>query len=124
MAYGTEKGGAIPTRDNSGNMTGFKKDSSGQTILTQVKGEFLKSLAAAGGGQFYFAYFNGDHLRKLVSDIGVLEKTEFQSSMMTQYEEKFTAPLLIAIILLLISVFISDRKKESAIWKGKYETNS
>ncbi|MEQ1722216.1 MAG: VWA domain-containing protein [Pseudobdellovibrio sp.] len=122
MAYGTEKGGAIPVRDLYGNAIGYKKDGSGQTILTQVKGDFLKSLADAGGGQFYFAYFNGDHLRKFVDDVGTLEKTEFQSSMMTQYEEKFTIPLLIGIIFILISLFISDRKSKNAILKGKYET--
>jgi Ca-activated chloride channel family protein len=122
MAYGTEKGGAIPVRDSFGNSVGYKKDGSGQTILTQVKGDFLKSLADAGGGQFYFAYFNGDHLRKFVDDIGNLEKTEFQSSVMTQYEEKFTIPLLIGILFVLISLFISDRKSKNAILKGKYET--
>jgi Ca-activated chloride channel family protein len=122
MAYGTEKGGAIPVRDNYGNTIGYKKDGSGQTILTQVKGDFLKSLADAGGGQFYFAYFNGDHLRQFVDNIGNLEKTEFQSSLMTQYEEKFTIPLLIGIILILISIFVSDRKSKNATLKGKYET--
>lgn len=122
MAYGTEKGGAIPVRDPYGNAIGFKKDSSGQTILTQVRGDFLRSLAESGSGQFYFAYFNGDHLRKFVDDVGTLEKTEFQSSMMTQYEEKFTFPLLAGIIFILISLFISDRKSKNAVWKGKYET--
>lgn len=124
MAYGTEKGGAIPTRDNYGNMTGFKKDSSGQPVLTQVKGDFLKSLAEAGSGQFYFASFNGDHLRKFVDDINLLEKSQFQSSMMTQYEEKFTLPLLLGIILLFCSFFISDRRTQSSEWTGKYETNT
>ncbi len=124
IAYGTEKGGAIPVRDRGGNSIGYKKDSAGQTVLTQVRGEFLKSLAAAGRGQFYFAYFNGDHLKKLVSDIDQLEKTQFQSSVMTQYEEKFAIPLLLGIILIFISLFISDRKNNSELWKGKYETGA
>lgn len=122
MAYGTEKGGAIPVRDPYGNAIGYKKDTSGQTVLTQVRGDFLRSLAEAGSGQFYFAYFNGDHLRKFVDDINTLEKTEFQSSMMTQYEEKFTFPLLVGLILILFSLFINDRKSKNAIWKDKYET--
>jgi len=123
IAYGTEKGGAIPDRDPYGNATGFKKDSSGQPVLTQVKGDFLKSMAQAGEGQFYFAYFNGDHLRRFVDDLGQLEKTQFQSSMLTQYEEKFTWPLLAGLILLFISFLISDRKSTNTEWTGKYETN-
>ena len=122
IAYGTEKGGAIPVRDNYNNMTGYKKDSAGQTILTQVRGDFLKSLAEAGGGHFYFSYVNSDHLKKLVSDIGELEKSQFQSSTMTQYEEKFTLPLLLGILLIFASLFIGDRRGVTGEWKGKYET--
>lgn len=124
VAYGTEKGGAIPEIDPYGNATGFKKDSSGQPVLTQVKGEFLKSLAAAGEGQFYFAYFNGDHLRRFADDLSQLEKTQFQSSMLTQYEEKFTWPLLAGWILLFISFLISDRKAANTEWTGKYEAEA
>jgi Ca-activated chloride channel family protein len=124
MAYGTEKGGAIPDRDHYGNMTGYKKDSSGQTVLTQVHGDFLKELAQAGEGNFYFAYFDGDHLRRFVNDLGQLEKTQFQSSMLTQYEEKFTWPLLLGLVVLFLSLLISDRKLEESQWMGKYETQS
>lgn len=123
MAYGTEKGGAIPTRDRRGESTGFKKDSSGQPVLTQVRGEFLKSLASAGGGEFYFAYFNGDHLKKFATDVSALEKTEFQSSFMTQYEEKFTLPLLLGILIILASFFITDKRSNLELWRGKYDTS-
>lgn len=121
MAYGTEKGGAIPVRDNYNNMTGYKKDSAGQTVLTQVHGDFLRSLADAGGGQFYFSYQTSDHLKKFAGDVGELEKSQFQSTTMTQYEEKFTLPLLLGIILIFVSLFIGDRKAGNAEWKGKYE---
>lgn len=121
MAYGTEKGGAIPVHDAFGSMTGFKKDSSGQTVLTQVRGKFLSELAEAGKGKFYFAYFNGDHLRGFVSDVDRLEKTQFESNMMTQYDEKFTWPLLAGFILLMVSFLINDRRSEETEWKGKYE---
>ncbi len=122
IAYGTEKGGAIPVRDSYGNMTGYKKDSAGQTVLTQVHGDFLKSIAEAGGGKFYFSYVNSDHLKKFVNDIGELEKSQFQSSTMTQYEEKFTLPLLLGILLIFASLFIGDRRTVTGEWKGKYET--
>ena len=124
MAYGTEKGGTIPERDPYGNMTGYKKDNSGQTVITQVKGDFLSQLAKMGEGQFYFAYFNGDHLKKFVQDLSQLERTEFQSSFMTQYDEKFTWLLFVGIILLMISLFINDAKNAFGLWKGRHEVSS
>lgn len=124
MAYGTEKGGTIPERDRYGSMIGYKKDSSGQTIITQVKGDFLRSLAETGEGNFYFAQFNGDHLKKFTDDVSVLEKTEFQSSIMTQYDEKFMWPLLLGFCFLFISFFIHDFNGAVQEWKGRYETSS
>lgn len=123
IAYGTEKGGTIPMRDQMGQMTGYKKDRTGQTIITSVKGDFLKSLADAGQGQFYFALFNGDHLRKLADGISQLEKTQFQSSMMTQYDEMFGYPLIMGLFFVVLSLFISDHKKPAEEWKGRYETH-
>lgn len=120
MAYGTEKGGAIPEQDNYGNMVGFKKDKSGQTVLTQVRGKFLSELAEAGKGKFYFAYFNGDHLKNFVSDVDRLEKTQFESSVMTQYDEKFAWPLFAGTVLLMVSLLVSDRRSGEIQWKGRY----
>lgn len=128
MAYGTAKGAAIPMRDMRGNQIGFKKDSTGQTVVTQVHGDFLKQLADTGKGQFYFASFGGDHLRQFVDQLSELEKSQFQSNLTTQYDEKFTYPLLMGLILLVFSILISDRKKISgrtaADWKGRYEVSS
>lgn len=121
MAYGTEKGGAIPVRDRSGTMVGYKTDNAGNTILTQVRGDFLRSLAKAGGGDFYNADFNGRHLRQFVSSVEKLEKAQFQSNFMTQYDEKFTGPLLIGIVLMMLSLLITDRRSSNEPWKSKYE---
>lgn len=121
MAYGSEKGGAIPVRDRGGNMIGYKRDAEGKAVLTQVRGDFLRSLAEAGGGDFYNADFNGSHLRQFVSSIDKLEKAQFQTNFMTQYEEKFTWPLLIGIILMMLSFLITDRRSADEPWKSKYE---
>ncbi len=127
MAYGTAKGAAIPMRDQQGNQVGFKKDSSGQTVVTQVHGDFLKQLADAGKGQFYFATSGGEHLRQFVDQLAILEKSEFQSNLTTQYDEKFTYPLLLGLVFLVLSLFINDRKKLSgklaADWRGRYEVS-
>ncbi len=124
IAYGTEKGGAIPARDQHGQTTGYKKDKSGQTILTTVKGDFLRTLADSGEGQFYFAIFNGDHLKKLTNDISLLEKTQFQTSMNTQYDEMYTYPLSLGLLLIFISFFLNDYKSRVEEWKGRYESPS
>lgn len=124
VAYGTEKGAAIPSYDRVGNSIGFKKDSSGNTILTQVKGDFLKKLATAGQGEFYFAKLNGEHLKDVAQRVGQLERTQFNSQLMTQYEEKFTWPLLLGVIGLMVSFLLNDVNDKKLNWNGRYEINT
>lgn len=121
LVYGTEKGAPIPERDAMGFMRGYKKDRSGQTILTTVKGEELKALAEAGQGSFYHASFGGDHLQKIVDDIGRLEKTQFESEIATQYDERFQIFVLMGIAIALIELFMGDRRRASRLWKGRFE---
>jgi Ca-activated chloride channel family protein len=121
VAYGTEKGGAIPVRDGMGFLKGYKKDRSGQTVITTVKGDALRDLAAAGKGSFYFATFGGDQVKHLVEDINHLEKTQFDTTMAVQYEERFQIVLFMGIIIALIELFIGERRRGFRFWKGRFE---
>ncbi|MGE5086860.1 MAG: vWA domain-containing protein [Bacillota bacterium] len=121
VAYGTEKGGAIPVRDGMGFLKGYKKDRSGQTVITTVKGDALRALADAGKGSFYFATFGGDQVKHLVEDINHLEKTQFDTTMAVQYEERFQIILFMGIMIALIELFVGERRRAFRFWKGRYE---
>jgi Ca-activated chloride channel family protein len=121
LAYGTEKGGAIPVRDGMGFLKGYKKDRSGQTILTTVKGDALRALAQAGQGSFYFATFGGTQTKLLVEDINKLEKTQFDTTMATQYDERFQYLLFFAIVLGICELFLGERRRSFRFWKGRFE---
>lgn len=121
VAYGTEKGGAIPVRDGMGFLKGYKKDRSGQTVITTVKGDALRALASAGKGSFYFATFGGDQVKHLLEDINHLEKTQFDTTMAVQYEERFQIVLFFGIVMALIEMFIGERRRSFRFWKGRFE---
>jgi Ca-activated chloride channel family protein len=120
IAYGTEKGGTIPKRDNFGYLKGYKTDRQGQTVLTQVKGDFLKSLAQKGKGSFYFSVFGGNHIQSLIDDFRDFEKSQFESTVVTDYEERFQLFLLIAFIFGLVELIMGERKSHAPKWKGRY----
>lgn len=120
IAYGTEKGGTIPKRDNFGYLKGYKTDNSGQTIITQVKGDFLKQVAQKGKGSFYFSVFGGNHIQSLINDFRDFEKSQFESTVVTDYEERFQMFLLMAFFLALVELIMGERKTKSAKWRGRY----
>ncbi|PIS09893.1 MAG: hypothetical protein COT73_12295 [Bdellovibrio sp. CG10_big_fil_rev_8_21_14_0_10_47_8] len=121
LAYGTEKGAPIPERDGMGNLRGYKKDQSGQTVLTTVKGDALRALAQAGQGSFYHASYGGSHLQRTVDDINKLQKTMFSTEMATQYDEQFQIFIFFGILWALLEIVLGDRRPASKLWKGRFE---
>lgn len=121
LAYGTEAGAPIPQRDSLGFLKGYKKDSSGKEVMTKVGGGALKGLADAGKGSFYHAAFGGSHVNEIVEDINRLDKTEFESQMVTQYDEKFQIFLWLAFVLACLEIVMGERQRSGRLWRGRFE---
>lgn len=125
LAYGTEAGGSIPQRDSLGFLRGYKKEpGTNKDIVSQVKGDALRALAQAGQGSFYHSSFGGGHINEVVEDINRLEKTEFDSRVVTQYDEKFPALLWAALVLALIELLLGERRAAGRLWKGRFEVSA
>lgn len=123
VAYGTEKGSPIPVRDQMGYMRGYKQDENQNAVISRVDGAALKKLAETGQGTFSFAVVGGNHLNKIIEDLSVLEKTQYNSATATQYQEKYQLILFIALLCLLVDLFLSERKHRSElsqVWKGRF----
>ena len=73
LGFGTAQGGQIPVRDKDGNLIGYKKDRSGQVVVTRSTGEALKALAEAGQGTYQQVTFGGDAVRSLKASIDELQ---------------------------------------------------
>lgn len=121
IAFGTERGGPIPLRDERGFLAGFKRDKSGQNVMSQVHGVFLRELAQVGKGTFHHASFGGMEARDVKADLDKLEKTEFNSSMTTNYDERFQIPLLIGFLIALLEFGIGERRAKGRLWRGRFE---
>lgn len=124
IAYGTEAGGTIPQRDSLGFLKGYKKDREGKDIVTKVSGEALRKLSAAGKGAFYFSSFGGSHIDELAEDINKLEKTEFDSQMATQYDEKFQIFLALAFVIAILELIMGERRPPGRLWRGRFEVSA
>ena len=106
--FGTEKGVPIPQRDEFGNLRGYKKDHSGQVIVSTARDKFLRDLAASGGGEYVHAFFGGNAPEVLEKSLDKLQKAEFSSQSNVVYDEKFQIPLAISVILFLFALSVTD----------------
>lgn len=104
--FGTEKGAPVPQRDEFGNLRGYKKDKSGQVIVSTVKDGFMRSLAEAGQGQYVHAVFGGSAPEVVEKALDKMQKAEFASSQQMIYDERFQVPLSVAVFISFLTVLI------------------
>lgn len=110
IGLGSQAGVPIPVYNNRNQMVGFKKDKSGNTVLTKLDEESLKKIAIDGDGKYFRGTNYEDHLDKIYTELSELEQTEFGVKKVTDYEDRFYYFLIPTLILLLIELFISEKK--------------
>ncbi len=110
IGLGSPDGVPIPIYNQQGQQVGFKKDNSGNVVLTKLEPSTLQKIASETGGQYFQAANGRDELDIIYSDLNKLKKTEFGEKQVTNFEDRFYYFLVPAIILLLIEFFMSERK--------------
>ncbi len=109
IGMGSPDGAPIPVYTN-GVREGYKKDKEGNTIVTRLNEQTLQEIAAAGNGIFVRATNSDAGLNNVLNAVDKLEKKQFESKMYSDYEDRFQIFIFIAFLLLLVDIFISERK--------------
>jgi Ca-activated chloride channel family protein len=109
FGMGSPNGAPIPIYQN-GNVTGFMKDNSGQTIITKLNPQILQELSDVGNGDFFTA--DQMDLTALIDKIGKMDKQEFGTKMFTDYENRFQIFLGLALFLMMIEFIISEKRNK------------
>jgi len=110
IGLGSATGVPIPVYNAQGQQVDYKKDESGNIVLTKLDENTLKQIASAGDGKYFRGSTYEDYLDRIYSDLSSLQKSEFGVRKVTDYEDRFYYFLAPAIILLLIEFFVSERR--------------
>ena len=97
-------GGPIPMGNG-----GYLKDDSGNMVITRPDEKMAKEIAAAGKGIYVSANSN-DALNVLDARLKELSKSNIQKTVFSPNDEQFPVFTWIALILLVIDIFVLDRK--------------
>jgi Ca-activated chloride channel homolog len=117
IGMGSADGVPIPVYQGN-TQVGFRKDQSGNAVLTKLDDQALRQIAESGGGVYIRASNQQDELEKVFGQIQSMEKKEFGAKIFTEYEDRFQYFLAAALLLLILEYFISERKnKLLARWK-------
>ena len=110
IGMGLPKGALIP--DFSNGQKGFKKDNKGNTIVTKLDEPMLQRIAQAGKGIYIRANNTQVGLNTLFSEVNKMEKTEMESQIYADYDEKFQYFLGFALFLILLDFILLERKNK------------
>jgi Ca-activated chloride channel family protein len=112
IGIGTKQGAPIPSINSKGYRSGYKRDKAGEVVVSQLQDEVLRNIAELGGGQ----YLNGIDTKQVVDflmeSIQDMEKKEFETQIFSDYEDQFQWFLGFALILLVVDIFILERKTQ------------
>jgi Ca-activated chloride channel homolog len=108
IGVGTQQGAPIPL---NGSDNSYKKDDAGNVIITRLDPSMLQDIAAKGNGSFALLGTSGDEaLDALLKRLNALQKNKYDDRIFTEYESEFQFLLIPALLLLLIDLFLSEKK--------------
>lgn len=110
IGMGAPNGGPIPVYKGK-KQVGFRKDRSGNTVISKLDENMLKKLAEAGEGVYVRASASSSGLSFILQEIEAMEKTEFDSKVIRNYKSRFQLFLVIALAFLLLREILPNNKK-------------
>lgn len=116
IGIGLPEGAPIPVYSN-GKQTGFKKDMSGKTVVTKLDEITLQKVAAAGKGIYVRANNTTAGLKDIFERINKMEKQKYESRVFSDYEDRFQYFLVLALLVLILEQFVTDKRSK---WADKF----
>ena len=109
IGIGSEQGAPIPI---GGNDTNLRKDNQGNVVINKLNAQLGRDIAKAGDGIYISADNTGSALRALTAEVKKMKKSDIESKVYSEYDEQFQGLAWIVLLLLLLDIFILDRKNK------------
>ncbi len=109
IGVGTEKGSPIPIKKN-GTVTGYKKDSKGEVVMTRMNPEILQNIALESNGKF----IDGNKTKKTIDTVKDIlikaEKSEFDAKQFSDYKDQFQWFVAFALLFFIFDALLLEKK--------------
>lgn len=111
IGVGTTKGGPIPIRRN-GIVESFKRDQNDEVVITALNEETLKQIGKETKGGYIYGDNTKEVLEYVKNALDNIEKTEFETTQVADFQSQFQWFLGFAFLLLLLDTFLLERKTD------------
>ncbi|HXC04462.1 MAG TPA: VWA domain-containing protein [Bacteroidia bacterium] len=111
IGLGSANGVPIPLAQGK-NLTGFRKDKNGATIITRLDEKTLEEVARAGHGLYIHASNADVGLNRLLEEISGMNKSDIDTHIYDDYDDYFYWFAGAALVLLILETLVSERKSK------------
>lgn len=124
IGIGSVQGEPIPLKNRRGEVTGYKKDTEDNVVVSKLDETTLQKVALTTGGKYYHATSGEMELDKIYDEISKMEKKELEGKLMTQYEDRYQIFLFLSILCLTVEFLLSERRGRKMVEKLKSESRA
>ncbi len=103
LGVGSGTGAPIPQPDG-----GYLQDNTGNTVMTALNEKMCRDVAAAGSGIYIHVDNTSAAQERLNDEMAKMQKGEMESVVYSEYDEQFQAFGIIALVILVLEVLISE----------------
>ena len=107
VGFGSPDGGPVPEFDDQGNITGFRQDVQGRTVVSRIDEIALQQIADSGGGGYFRAAEHGA-MADLADEIRSFQDEALQSEFSQRKVERFQLFLLAGALCLVLVEVMAD----------------
>ncbi|MBN2481643.1 MAG: VWA domain-containing protein [Bacteroidales bacterium] len=115
IGMGQGQGVRIPVSSGPYNKD-YLRDQDGNFVVSEINEKMLLQIASAGNGKYYRASTPGMGLNDIISQLKKLEQAETTSQVYAEYEEQFPYFIWTALFILVLDLFILERRNK---WLNK-----
>jgi Ca-activated chloride channel family protein len=115
VPVGSESGEPIPILDKGGNVSGYKRDREGKTVLTRTNIAGLRELSSRGNGLVFRGAGSDLGVLQLLPELDKLQKGDLESRLSVQYDDKYMWFAWPAFALLCIAAALG----EGPLWRRR-----
>ncbi|MEJ7626387.1 MAG: VWA domain-containing protein [Ferruginibacter sp.] len=109
VGVGTVQGSSIPDPETGD----LKKDNAGNVVVTRLNEEPLKNIASIGKGQYQLFSSTDAVVSNLIAQLKTMDQRNITDKSLFNYKSYFQYFLALAFLLLVIELFISEKKRLS-----------
>lgn len=109
VGVGAPSGAPIPVKNDSGDITGWKKDKQGNIVRTRLDQDTLIQIASETGGQ-YFHITDVSAIDIFLKNLKSFERDTLSKRMKLSKRERYHLPLAVGILLLIMEMGLTEKK--------------